>query len=216
MAPTGVTPSRENRHTHILSEYTHDVSRSAPGLLPIFRSESQLWLLGQVFLHPDREQTITELEAATGIPQQTVSREVARLVDAGLLNDRRQGRMHFVTPDRTSPYFPELSALLLKVLGPRQVLTEALVTIGGIQAAYIFGSWARRYQGESGARPGDIDVVIIGEPDVDKVYEATHRASSELGQEVNAVFLTPAEWRARRTGFVRQIRSGPLVEVTVN
>jgi len=126
------------------------------------------------------------------------------------------GCMHFITPDRTSPYFPELSALLLKVLGPRQVLTEALVTIGGIQAAYIFGSWARRYQGEPCAPPGDIDVVIIGEPDVDKVYEATHRASSELGQEVNAVFLTPAEWRARRTGFVRQIRSGPLVEVTVS
>jgi DNA-binding transcriptional ArsR family regulator len=183
-------------------------------LLPIFRSESQLRLLGQLFLNPDREQTITELEDTTGIPQQTISREIARLVDAGLLADRRQGRMHFVSPDRMSPYFPELAALLLKVIGPRQVLQRALASIEGIDTAYIFGSWAHRYQGETGAPPGDIDLLIIGHPDVDAVYEAARRASNELGQEVNPVVLSAAEWRAGRSGFIRQLRAGPLVDLT--
>jgi DNA-binding transcriptional ArsR family regulator len=184
-------------------------------LLPIFRSESQLRLLGQLFLNPDKEQTITELEEATGIPQQTISREVARLVDAGLLTDRRRGRMHFVSPDRMSPYFSELGALLLKAIGPRQVLAKALATVEGIEAAYIFGSWARRYQGEPGGPPGDIDLVIVGQPDVDAVYEAARRASNELGQEVNPVILSAAEWRVGRSGFIRQLRSGPLVDVTI-
>lgn len=189
------------------------MSQSTPGLLPIFRSENQLRLLGHLFLHPDREQTIAELGAATAIAQQTVSREVERLVRAGLLEDRRQGRMHFVRPNRRNPYFPELSGLLLKAIGPSSVLSDQLEGIAAIEEAYLFGSWARRYHGEPGQPPGDIDLVVVGEPDVDDVYEACRAAGGTLGQEVNVVILTPEEWRANRSGFVRQIRSGPLVPI---
>ncbi len=171
-------------------------------------------LLGQLFLHPDREQTIADLEQATAIPQQTVSREVNRLLDAGLLDGRRLGRLHLVKPNQASPYFPELAGLLLKALGPRSVLAERLSRISGIEDAYIFGSWARRYEGEPGAPPGDIDLVVIGEPDIDEVYEATRNAGAVLGQEVNAVILTPEEWRDRGSGFIREVSSGPLVRVS--
>lgn len=171
-------------------------------------------LLGQLFLHPDREQTIADLEQATGIPQQTVSREVNRLLDAGLLRGRRLGRLHLVQPNQAGPYFPELAGLLLKALGPPSVVAERLTMIAGIQDAYIFGSWARRYKGEPGAPPGDIDLVVIGEPDVDEVYEASRDAGAVLGQEVSAVILTPEEWRGRGTGFIREVSSGPLVRVS--
>jgi len=171
-------------------------------------------LLGQLFLHPDREQTLAELQQTTGIPQQTVSREVNRLLDAGLLDGRRLGRLHLVKPSRASPYFPELSGLLLKALGPRSVLGERLAGVDGIEDAYIFGSWARRYEGEPGAPPGDIDVVVIGEPDVDAVYETCREAGVALGQEVNPVILTPEEWQGRGSGFIRDVLSGPLVKVS--
>ena len=196
-----------------MSGYTHYVSQSAPGLLPIFRSDSQLRLLGQLYLHADREQTIAELEDVTGIPQQTVSREVNRLLHAGLLDGRRVGRLHFVKPNQASPYYPELAGLLLKALGPLAVLSERLQDVSGIEASYLFGSWARRYQGEPGPPPGDIDLVVIGNPDVDEVYAACSDAGKILDQEVNPVILTPDEWQARRTGFVKEIRRGPLVPV---
>lgn len=187
------------------------MSVSAPGLLPIFRSGNQMRLLGQLFLHGDREQTIADLEAATGIPQQTLSREVNRLVAAGLLEGRRLGRLHLVKPNRSSPYYPELSGLLLKALGPLAVLSEHLRAVAGIEEAYLFGSWARRYHGEVGQPPGDIDVVVIGAPDVDEVYDACRDAGQVLGQEVNPVILTPDEWRSGTSGFIRQVRTSPLV-----
>jgi predicted nucleotidyltransferase len=171
-------------------------------------------LLGQLLLHPEREQTIAELEQATGIPQQTVSREVGRLLNAGLLAGRRVGRLHFVKPNEASPYFLELAGLLLKALGPRSVLGERLAGMDGVEEAYLFGSWARRYEGEPGPPPGDIDVVLIGEPDIDAVYEACREASAILGQEVNPVVLMPAEWRSNRSGFVRELRKGTLVALT--
>jgi predicted nucleotidyltransferase len=194
-----------------MGRYTRFVSRSAPSLLPIFRSEAQLALLGQLFLSPGREQTLAELEQATGVPQQTVSREVARLLNSGLLLGRRVGRLHFVKPNEASPYFPELSGLLLKALGPQSLLAEKLPKLDGVEEAYLFGSWARRYQGEIGPPPGDIDVVVIGEPDVDAVYDAAGELGRLLGQDVNPVVLTPAEWRAGRSGFIKELRKGPLV-----
>lgn len=66
---------------------------------------------------------------------------------------------------------------------------------------------------EPGVPPGDIDVVVIGEPDVDQIYDACREAGAALGQEVNPVILAPEEWNARRSGFVRQVRQGPLVPV---
>jgi predicted nucleotidyltransferase len=189
------------------------MSRSAPGLVPIFRSDSQMRVLGQLFLHADQEQTISELEEATGIPQQTLSREVNRLLHAGLLEGRRVGRLHFVKPNQASPYYPELFGLLLKALGPLSVLADHLGNLEGIEAAYLFGSWARRYQGEAGPPPRDVDVLVIGSPDVDAVYDACSRAGAALGQEVNPVILTPEEWKARRSGFVREVRGGPLIQI---
>jgi len=41
-------------------------------------------------------------------------------------NKHRQGRMHLVKPNTANPYYPELSGLLLKSLGPRSVLAERL------------------------------------------------------------------------------------------
>ena len=65
------------------------------------------------------------------------------------------------------------------------MLAGRLADLGGVEEAYLFGSWARRYEGEPGPPPGEIDVVVIGQPDVDAVYEARREASAILGQEVN-------------------------------
>lgn len=170
-------------------------------------------LLGHLFLRPEVDYTIADLEHATGIPQQTLSRELARLVHAGLVRDRRQGRMHFVAANQASPYFPELAGLLLKALGPKEVLADELAGVSGIREAYIFGSWARRYDGIPGEPPRDVDVVVIGEPNVDEVYAACQRTARTISQEVNPVVLTPKEWKQKRSGFLREVDAGSLVQV---
>lgn len=170
-------------------------------------------LLAYLFLHLGEERSIQSLGAATSIPQQTLSREVARLVAAGILVDRRLGRMHLVSANQAGPYFPELASMLLKALGPRALLAKALAKVEGIEEAHIFGSWARRYQGEHGLPPGDVDVVVVGTPDVELVYEACREVGEQSGQEVNPVVLTRNEWRSKSTGFIDQVRSAPLVTI---
>jgi predicted nucleotidyltransferase len=121
--------------------------------------------------------------------------------------------MKLVSANTGSPYFADLQALLLKAAGPAVLLSEALAEVRGIGEAYVFGSWARRYRGESGPSPADVDVVVIGDSDPEAVEAVCMEVGRRLGLEVNAIVLSEGEWEARASGFLRQLREGPLVQV---
>ena len=149
----------------------------------------------------------------TGIPQATVSREVARLDEAGLVRSVRRGRLRLVEANDRLPYYPELPSLLLKTIGPAAVLSRELTGVEGIDRAFIFGSWAARYHGTPGPAPNDIDLIVIGEPDLDEIYAACRRAEAEIHLDVNPVVRTKSEWRHRDSGFLADVRKGPTVSV---
>jgi len=88
-------------------------------LLPIFRSEHQLHLLGELFVYAAHARSVAELAVATGIPQATVSREVGRMDEAGLVRSVRRGRLRLVEANDRLPYYHELRSLLLKTIDLR-------------------------------------------------------------------------------------------------
>jgi predicted nucleotidyltransferase len=189
------------------------VSESAAGLLPIFRSGNQFRLLGYLFVHAGDVFSMAELAHRTDIPQPTISREVERLAKAGLVSVAPAGRMRLVGANASSPYFPELRALLLKAAGPAVVLAERLGRLDRVREAYLFGSWARRYQGELGPPPADVDVLVVGGADPDEVEDVCIEVGRELALEVNPVVLSQDEWHDSASGFVRQVRGGPVVQL---
>jgi DNA-binding transcriptional ArsR family regulator len=179
----------------------------------LFRSAHQLRLLGELFVRADEPKSIAELSQATGIPQATVSREVARLEEAGVLHTTTRGRLRLVEANDRLPYYSELRSLLLKTIGPAAVLRDRLGAVAGIEEAYIFGSWAARYHGEQGPPPNDIDLLVLGALDLDELYAACRQAEAELRLDVNPVVRTTGEWRRRDRGFLDAVRRGPLVAV---
>jgi predicted nucleotidyltransferase len=193
-----------------MDDIIHSMDEAPGALIPIFRSGPQLELLGRLFLDPDRESSIAQLVRTTGIPQATVSREIDRLARADLVTTRSVGRTKLVRANTDSPFFGELQSLLLKTLGPASLLASALQEIDGVDEAYIFGSWARRYAGELGPAPADIDVVIIGRPNVDEVDAASKALEERVDWPINPVVIAPSDWASAPTGFIRQIRKEPL------
>jgi predicted nucleotidyltransferase len=147
-----------------------------PPLLPLLRSRLQADLLTLVLLNPGKEWTLSEFASRIRSTVSTVQREVVRAEQAGVLASPRVGNTRLVTAAR-SPLTGPLTELLLRSFGPLQVLAEELADVEGIEAAYIFGSWAARYIGESGRPPADLDVLVIGEPDCGALDEAAQRAS---------------------------------------
>ncbi len=187
---------------------------STPSLLPIFRSQQQAELLALILGDRTVEHSMTELAEHTGVPYASVHREVERAEAAGLVSSRLVGRTRLIRADVSSPFFAGLSDVLVKAFGAPWVIGLELARVDGIDAAYVYGSWAARFSGEKGDRPvGDIDLLVLGGPDRDEVYAAASAAERRLGRSVQ-VTVRSADWLTEGTGTFHDTVAGrPMVRV---
>jgi DNA-binding transcriptional ArsR family regulator len=185
----------------------------APRLLPVLRSQHQADLLTLLLLHPDQEYTIAELAQRLSIPQSTVSGEVRRLADAGILAVRPVGRARLVSANLNSRLVEPLTELLTLTYGPHVVIADEFASLQDVVLVVIFGSWAARYHGQRGRPPNDVDVLVVGRPDRVAMYAAAERAESRLGQPVNPTICSPDQWAHPTEPFIREIKSASYVPV---
>lgn len=184
----------------------------APLLAPVFRSEGQARLLAALLLPGGDELTIAGLADRAHLAYPTAHREVARLLEAGVLAERQAGRSRLVRANEDSPLVAPLREILLVATGPVVLLAEELASIRGVERAFLYGSFAARVSGVRGNAPADIDLMVIGSPDPVEVYDAVQRVEAVVGRPVNPTILTPREW-SQDSGFLTQVRSGPMVPV---
>ena len=190
------------------------VSRSAPALVPLFRSDQQLRILGVLFTAAGDEFTIGELAERAEVAQATVSREIARLEEHGLVVTRAMGRNKLARPNWDLPWARELQSILVQTVGVLGRLGEALSGLQGVDEAFVFGSWAARYQGEPGPPPHDVDVVIVGDAALRTVRRAVRDVEQDLRIEINPTVTNRDRWDAEdRDPFTSQIRDQPLVPI---
>jgi DNA-binding transcriptional ArsR family regulator len=187
----------------------------APALLPLLRSQVQGNLLALMYLDPESEFTVTEAARRVGASVRSVHQEISRLVQAGLLTDRRHGNNRLVRAATDSPLCRPLTDLLALTYGPVPVLTGGLAPVSGVQRAYIYGSWAARYAGEPGPPPADVDVLVVGTADPDDLDDVARSAERRLGREVNIRRVRPETWErpSPDDAFLAAVRSRPLVEL---
>lgn len=180
-------------------------------MAPIFRSDGQARLLAALLLTED-ELSLTDLAERAELAYPTAHREVGRLLDAGILTERQAGRTRLIRANPDSPLTAPLREIVTVTAGPQVRLAEEFADIDGIESAFLYGSFAARLRGVEGSAPNDIDVMVIGTPEVDAVYEACGRVETAVRRPVNPTILTADEF-ANRSGFLDSIRSGPVVPV---
>jgi DNA-binding transcriptional ArsR family regulator len=187
----------------------------APALLPILRSQQQGEILALLLGDPDLELSLTEIARRTGTPHPSVYREIQRAEQAGLVTTRKVGNVRLVRANTASPYFAGLAEVLTRAFGVPAVLADALRPVSGISAAYIFGSWAARHAGQTGPRPvGDIDLLVLGEPNRDQLYGALSAVEERLGRPVQAT-IRSADWLESGSGaFHDTVTSRPMLPLS--
>src|SRR5262245_33153923 len=184
--------------------------------MPILRSQQQGEILALVLGHPDLDPPLTETAGQTGTPHASVHREIERAERAGLVVTRKLGNTRLVRANTASPYYSGLAEILTRAFGVPAVLAEALRHLSGITAAYIYGSWAARHERQTGQRPiGDIDVLILGEPDRCPLYAALHAAEERLARPVQATIRAPAWLESGSGAFHDTITSRPLLRLSL-
>jgi predicted nucleotidyltransferase len=136
------------------------------------------------------------------------------LVESGLIVEQRRGNLRLLRAETDGALARPLTELLTLTYGPIAVLGELLGAVNGVDEAYVFGSWAARYEGEPGPPPRDVDVLVVGGADEDEVFSAARAAQSRLGREVNVHQVPARAWHgATDDPFLLSLRARPLVPI---
>ena len=169
-----------------------------------------------LFANPGVEFSVSNLASRVGTSLPTALRDVRRLSEAGILLIRATGNMRLVSVNREHSLYPAFSEIVLYSFGPLEVLRDKFADLEGVTAAYIFGSWAARFSGEQGVDPGDVDLLLVGQFDRSKAFEIALQAAKQVGKEINVNNLSTDEWKAEELGFVKTLKSRPLIQIIVS
>lgn len=178
-------------------------------LLPGYRRR----VLGVLLLQPDTALHGREIARRTGLPAGTMTRELNRLAEVGLLNREKRGNQILYSANRASPVFEELAGILRKTSGLADVIAEAVAPLADrITVALIFGSIARGTE-----KPGsDVDLLVLGSVDFKAIVEALYPAQEQLRRDINPKVFSLREWKMKhraKNPFVADVMSKPKIFV---
>jgi predicted nucleotidyltransferase len=139
-----------------------------------------------------------------------VWKELVRLEKLGILTSEQRGisKEYHVNP--TCPIAPELRSIVLKTEGAGIVIKEKLQEVGSVKEAFIYGSYA---SGDSDAQ-SDLDVMIIGDIDLDQLAPVISELERELSRPINYVIYSQEEWKdkaALKDPFWENVTGAPKI-----
>jgi len=186
------------------------IPAASAGLADVLFSGTQQRVLGWLFGQPQRSFYANELIGLAGSGSGAVQRELARLVQSGLVTVHTVGNQKHYQANPASPIFAELCGIVQKTVGLAEPLRAALAPLAKkIKAAFVYGSVARR---EDTAR-SDIDLMLISDKlTYADVFEALETAGARLGRTVNPTIYTRKELARRRVednAFVTRVLEQP-------
>jgi len=169
-------------------------------------TKTQQRVLGLLYGRPDKSFYTNEIVRRAAIGRGTISRELERLVSAGLLLVSHEGNQRHYRANPDSPVYHELLNIVKKTFGIADVIREALEPLDSqIEFTFIYGSIAK---GEETAT-SDIDLLVISESlKYADVMQALTSAGQTLGRTINPSIYTKAQIRKRlreKNAFVTRI-----------
>jgi DNA-binding transcriptional ArsR family regulator len=182
-------------------------------IIDVLMPHTRQAILAATVLQPARAWYAADLARHLGTSRSSLQRELAALLDVGILKSRREGRMVFIQADVDCPVFPELQGLLSKTAGLVDVLRDALTPfLDQIQIAFVYGSIARAQETST----SDIDLFIIGQVGLREVAGAVHEAQLRTSREVSPKIYRAEEIAKRLAAhdhFVLSVLSKPKLFV---
>lgn len=173
-------------------------------------SETRVKILAKLALNSDSAFYMRELERELGINFASIHRELTNLKKLGLVTDERRGKIRLFRINKSSPIYPEVRGLMLKTAGIGDVIRDALKGVGEVKYALVFGSIARGDEKTS----SDVDLLLIGDIDEEKLIAKTRNAEDKIGREINYIIWSEKEFKKRikeRMGLLIEIGKNPIV-----
>ena len=162
--------------------------------------------MGWFFAHSGESYSVRQLASILGDDPSNVSKELSKLEDLGILISSRERNLKRFQVNQECAFGPELKGLMQKTSGIIGRLTSALQGAKGIDFAFVYGSFAK---GTENAE-SDIDLLIVGDIDLDKLDRIFVGLEKSFGRTVNYVLFNKREYEAKKddgNAFLHDVRS---------
>src|SRR5467141_3826170 len=158
------------------------------------RSKARQQVLAYYFTNPTARHHLRDLAEMLKIDPSNLSKDFGRLEREGLFRSEVSGRQKYFQLNRQYALFDEVRSIVAKTIGVVPLLAQFFKKIEGIEAAYLYGSFARNQQDAA----SDIDVLVVGKPPDEALAEVARKLEQQLGREINYTVLSGKELESRR------------------
>ena len=159
-------------------------------------------------VRPGASWRFRELQTRVGTGSASLQRDLARLVELGVLGRHETGSSVSFSLNQGSRVWWSLLQLIRELSDPALVLREAIRDVDGVDAAFIFGSTAKG----TAVRESDIDLFVVADNlNRSAFYRNIAEAGQVMGKEINTIEYSReqlAHRLAAKTRFVREVLEG--------
>jgi len=175
-------------------------------------STTQQRVMGYLFGQPERSFFASELIGLAGSGSGAVQRELARLVESGLIKSHEVGRQRHYQANVDAPIYDELRSIVVKTSGVASPLRAALEPLADrIKFAMVYGSVAKG----SARSSSDIDLLIVGDGLLlEDLYKTLASAEKQLARKINPTLYTKTEFAQRlekKNAFLTKVLAGAQI-----
>ena len=161
--------------------------RKRTSLDALFPKTRQM-VLATTLIDPSREWYLSDLARHLKLQPSSLQRELASLVEAGILRRRIDGNRSYYSAEPDCPILGDLQGLLVKTAGLKDVLVHCLKPFQSvIEVAFVYGSIARKTEHAT----SDIDLMVVGSLGLSDIAPLLTEAESRLLRPINPTIYQP-------------------------
>jgi len=159
-----------------------------------FISEVRISLLKLMLLHPYDQHHVRSIVRSIGAEINAVRRELDRLEKVGLLVKRRSSNRIYYRVNTDHVYYSDLLGIVAKDQGLGKDILDHLRQLGDIKFAMI----AKPFLTGRVSTVLDVDLFIVGKPEMSMLKVIIDRAEEERGKEINYSVMSLQEFNHRK------------------
>ena len=155
----------------------------------LISSKTRIKLLIRFFFNPQTRSYLRELAKEFRVSTNSVREELNQLTRTNLLKSQKNGRQVYYMANTAHPLFPELKAMVAKVMGIDQVIEGIVNRLGYLEKAFLIDDYAE------GKDSGIIDLLLVGEIDQTQLNDLIRKTERYIKRKIRPLVLSTTEYK---------------------
>lgn len=148
-------------------------------------------LLRLFLTNPDQSFYMQEIGRILGKKPGIFQRTLNNMEKEGILVSEYKANARYFKANKEYPLYKEFKSIVFKTVGVIGSIEDVLKKIGNINFVFIYGSYAKAKENYL----SDIDLVIIGNTDEDKLIKEFDKLEEQLKREINYKLYTLSDFK---------------------